>query len=114
MYRAVMNPREEEDAAFDKLADGQLRRLERALSSFDPDEVEGYLGGDVLNITLGDNTKIVINRHRAARQIWMSAQRRAWHFDYDQKSSTWRTSDAELVSKLEQVLADYLKRPVSL
>lgn len=109
-----MNPREEDDAAFDKLADGQLRHLERALSSFDPDEVEGYLGGDVLNITLGNGTKIVINRHRAARQIWMAAQRHAWHFDYDAKSSAWRTSDAELVSKLGQILAEYLKRPVSL
>lgn len=114
MYLAPMNPREVEDAAFDKLADGQLRRLERALSSFDPDEVEGYLGGDVLNITLGDGTKIIINRHRAARQIWMAAQRRAWHFDYDTTNSAWRTPDAELISKLEQILAEYLKRPVSL
>ena len=114
MYLATMNPREAEDAAFDKLADGQLRRLDRALSNFDPDEVEGNLGGDVLNITLGDNSKIVINRHRAARQIWMSAQRRAWHFDYDKTSETWRTSDAELISKLAQILAEYLKRPVSL
>ena len=31
MYLAAMNPREQEDSVFDKLADGQLRRLERAL-----------------------------------------------------------------------------------
>ena len=29
MYLADMNPREAEDAAFDKLADGELRRLDR-------------------------------------------------------------------------------------
>lgn len=113
-----MNPREQEDAAFDKLAEGQLRRLERALSSFDPDEIEGYLGGDVLNITLGTGTKVVINRHRAARQIWMAAQRRAWHFNYDEKAGTWRAAtnngDAELVSTLERVLSDELKRPIHL
>jgi CyaY protein len=114
MYLAGMNPRELEDSAFDKLADGQLRRLERALSAFDPDEVEAYLGGDILNVTLGNNTKIVINRHRAARQIWMAAQSRAWHFDYDAKANLWRTSDAELESTLAQILAAYLKRPISL
>ena len=114
MYLATMNPREAEDAAFDKLADGQLRRLDRALSRLDPDEVECDLAGDVLNITLGNNSKIVINRHRAARQIWMAAQRRAWHFNHDAASNTWRTGDAELISQLEQVLAEYLKRPISL
>jgi CyaY protein len=114
MYLAAMNPREEEDAAFDKLADGQLRRLDRVLSRFDPDEVECDIAGDVLNITLTNSTKIVINRHRAARQIWMAAQRRAWHFNYDPASNTWRTADAELISQLEQILAEQLKRPISL
>ena len=35
-----MNPREQEDHAFDQLADRQLKRLERALISYDPDELE--------------------------------------------------------------------------
>lgn len=118
MYRANMNPREQEDSAFDKLADGQLRRLERTLSAFDPDEIEGYLGGDVLNITLGNGIKIVINRHRAARQIWMAATRRAWHFNYDAASQSWRVKNTdgefELVSLLEQVISEQLKRRISL
>lgn len=109
-----MNPREQEDAAFDKLADGQLRKLDRALAGFDPDEVDCYLGGDILNLTLPDGTKVIINRHRAARQIWMAAQRRAWHFDYDGATSSWRTKDAELVSALEQVLSEALKRTIKL
>lgn len=109
-----MNPREHEDSVFDKLADSALRRIERALSSFDPDEVDGYLGGDVLNLTLGNGTKIVINRHRAARQIWMAAQRNAWHFNHDENTKTWRTGDAELFSMLEQVLSSELKRPIKL
>lgn len=118
MYLAAMNPREQEDSVFDKLADGQLRRLERALSSFDPDELEGELSGDVLNIILAGGTKIVINRHRAARQIWMAAQRRAWHFNHDAKSNTWRAStgegEAELIGTLEKVLCEQLKRPIAL
>lgn len=109
-----MNPREQDDAKFDKLADAKLRQIDHALSSFDPDEVECYLGGDILNLTLSTGAKVVINRHRAARQIWMAAQRRAWHFDYDAATSSWRTKDEELVSALEQLLSDSLKRPIKL
>ena len=36
-----------------------------------------------LRLDLRDGTKIVINSHRAARQIWMAADRTAWHFDPD-------------------------------
>ncbi len=109
-----MNPREQEDAEFDKLADGKLRQIDRALAGFDPDEVECYLGGDILNLTLSSGSKVVINRHRAARQIWMAAQRRAWHFDYDAATSSWRTKDDELVCALERVLSESLKRPIKL
>ncbi|MFO0577645.1 MAG: iron donor protein CyaY [Polyangia bacterium] len=108
-----MNPKELEDSAFDRRADTQLRRIEKALGALDPDEVEAYLGGDVLTITLGSGQKIIINRHRAARQIWMAALRRAWHFDPD-PSGAWRTKDAELVSTLEQVLSEQLGRPIRL
>ena len=120
-----MNPREQEDQAFDQLADSQLKKLERALLSYDPDELEAEKAGDVLNITLfvgqPRSSKIVINRHRAARQIWMAAQRRAWHFDLVRDGagqSTWRTQahgrDEELVATVQEVLTALLKRPVKL
>ncbi len=108
-----MNPREKQDAEFDKLADAMLRRIERAVSAFDPDEVDVEMSGDVLNLTLGSQ-KIVINRHRAARQIWMAAQRKAWHFDPDAAGKVWKTGDAELVATLEAVLASLLGRSVRL
>lgn len=127
-----MNPKEQEDSAFDRGADAQLRRIEKALSGFDPDELDAYLGGDVLTITLGNGQKIIINRHRAARQIWMAALRRAWHFD-PAPAGTWRTAkpaeksgdkasdkpgdkstEAELITTLEEVLTQQLGRPIRL
>lgn len=135
-----MNPKEQEDSAFDRSADAQLRRIEKALSGFDPDELDAYLGGDVLTITLGNGQKIIINRHRAARQIWMAALRRAWHFD-PAPAGTWRTAkpaeksgdksgdksaeksgdksgdknvEAELITTLEEVLTQQLGRPIHL
>ena len=35
----------------------------------------------VIRLDLRDGTRIVINSHRAARQIWMAAVASAWHFD---------------------------------
>lgn len=118
-----MNPREQEDLAFDQLADSLLKRLERALISYDPDELEAEKAGDVLNITLfsgqAKQEKIVINRHRAARQIWMAAQRRAWHFDPIKGPDgqiTWRVSaqgkEDELIATLQGVLTGLLRRPI--
>jgi len=109
-----MNPREKQDAEFDKLADAMLRRVERAVSVFDPDEVDVEMSGDVLNLTLASGQKIVINRHRAARQIWMAAQRKAWHFDPDGEGKLWKVGEAELVSTLEQVLSSQLSRSIKL
>ena len=120
-----MNPREKEDLAFDQLADSQLKKLERAMLSYDPDELEAEKAGDVLNITLHagqpQQSKLVLNRHRAARQIWLSAQRRAWHFDPvcdAAGQTTWHTQahgrDEELVATLQEILSTALKRPIQL
>ncbi|MCS6915071.1 MAG: iron donor protein CyaY [Myxococcales bacterium] len=111
-----MNPHQQQDQAFDDMADAQLRRLERALSELDPDEVEADLAGDVLTLTLRDGTRIVINRHRAARQIWMAALRQAWHFNPEDQGRHWRTAQQreELVSTLERVLSQQLGRPIQL
>ena len=111
-----MNPREMDDNTFDHVADEELRKLERRLEDFDPDEVEPAMAGDVLTLCLRDGTKVIINRHRAARQIWMAAARQAWHFDLDPADRCWRTdkSKEELVATLEKVLTEQLGRPISL
>jgi CyaY protein len=66
---------------FDRVARDELRHLEDALSEVDPDEVEVSSSDGVLKLDLRDGTRIVINSHRAARQIWMAAVSTAWHFD---------------------------------
>src|SRR5262249_41963750 len=55
--------------------------LEDAFTDVDPDDVEVSTSDGVLRLDLRDGTRIVINSHRAARQIWMAAIASAWHFD---------------------------------
>lgn len=70
-----------DDAAFDAIAHDEMVYLEDRLGELDPDDVELTVSSGVLRIDLRDGTKIVINSHRAARQIWMAAIATAWHFD---------------------------------
>ena len=70
-----------DEDSFDRAARDELRHLEDAFADVDPDDVEVSTSDGVLRLDLRDGTKIVINSHRAARQIWMAAIASAWHFD---------------------------------
>ena len=97
---------------FERLADEELRRLVEALDEAS-DEMEADLQMGVLSILFEDGTKYVVNSHRAARQIWMAADKRAWHFDYDGERWVAAASGDELRSTLGAVLGRKLGAPVS-
>ena len=79
------------DDSFDEVARGELKHLEDALADVDPDQVEVSTSDGVLRLDLRDGTRIVINSHRAAQQIWMAAVSTAWHFDHA-ADGAWRAS----------------------
>jgi CyaY protein len=57
----------------------------------------------------------VVNSHRAARQIWMAAERSAWHFDLaaDGRWIATKSGD-ELWAAVEGVVGRKLGRAVAL
>jgi CyaY protein len=98
---------------FEKAADVELRALDRALGELDREDMEVDLESGILTIEFEDGTQYVVNSHRAARQIWMAAERSAWHFDPQpedpnrvESALVWRAgkSDEELWSTLEAVM----------
>ena len=70
-----------DDASFDQAARDELAAIEDALADVDPDAIDVSSSDGVLKLELRDGTRVVINAHRAARQIWMAAISSAWHFD---------------------------------
>ena len=80
-----------DEASFDRVARDELHALENAFAEIDPDDVEVTTSDGVLRLDLRDGTRIVINSHRAARQIWMAAISSAWHFD-PAGDGTWRAT----------------------
>ena len=104
-----------DDAGFDRVARDELHKLEDAFSDIDPDEVEVTTSEGVLRLDLRDGTRIVINSHRAARQIWMAAVSTAWHFDPAGQGG-WRASRTgeELRPTLARLLHERIGLTVSL
>src|SRR5512142_615077 len=104
-----------DDASFDQVAREELHHLEDAFSNVDPDDVEVSTSDGVLRLDLRDGTRIVINSHRAARQIWMAAVATAWHFDPTAQGG-WRAAKTgeELRPTLAKLIADHVGVSVAL
>lgn len=104
-----------DEAEFDRVAREELHSLEDAFADVDPDECEITSSDGVLKLDLKDGTRIVINSHRAARQIWMAAISTAWHFD-PVGAHVWRASKTgeELRPTLAKLLADRIGLAVAL
>jgi len=104
------------EAEYETLAAPELKRLLDALDAIESDELEVELESDILTLEFSDDTRYVINSHRAARQIWMAAERSAWHFDWDSARQAWvatKTGD-ELWQALGTVIGNKLGRRIEL
>ena len=104
------------EGEFAALAEAALAALERAFEAGAPEaDVESKAEG-VLEIEFDDGSRMIINRHAAAREIWVAARSGGHHFRHD--GTQWRdTRDgSELfaaVSRLasEQAGAAIVLRP---
>jgi CyaY protein len=104
------------ESEYDERALPELRALIDALDALDADGLEAELAGDILALEFPDGAKYVVNSHRAARQIWMAAERSAWHYDWDPKTERWvasKTGD-ELWATLSATIGKKLGRQVEL
>lgn len=93
-----------------RLAQKELTALINALDALEQDDLQAELENDIITIDFGGGTPFVINSHRAARQIWMAAERTAWHFDFDLVQNSWiahKTGD-ELWATLTRTLRQRL------
>jgi CyaY protein len=104
------------EAEYDAVAFPELRALVSALDDVDSDAFEAELANDILTIEFEDGARFVINSHRAARQIWMAADRNAWHFDWLPEKNQWLAAKNgdELWATLSRVVGQKLGRSLTL
>lgn len=71
------------DKEFDALADAALQRIELALERSGADLDFTMVDEQVLEIEFPDASKIVINRHNAAKEIWVAARSGGFHYQWN-------------------------------
>lgn len=77
-----------EQSEFERLAEAMLAQIESGLESSGADlDVETAPGG-VLEVEFADGSKMVINRHGVAREIWVAARSGGFHFRH--VDGAWR------------------------
>ena len=103
-----------DDHQFAALADHALERIETALEESGVDVDVARKEGGVLEIEYRDGSRMVINRHAAAREIWVAARSGGFHFRWD--GERWRDTRAgrELFAALSQLISAQSGQPVVL
>lgn len=89
-----------DDKEFNSLADAVLARIEAALEASGADLDFELAAGNVLEIEFADGSKIIVNRHGVAREIWVAARSGGFHFRWDGTAWVDTRDGAELMAKL--------------
>ena len=102
------------ESEFESLADAALAALERAFERGAPDLDLQTKGAGVLEIEFDDGSKMIINRHGAAREIWVAARSGGHHFRHD--GAAWRdTRDgSELFDAVSRLASQQAGTPLTL
>src|SRR2546429_4514575 len=104
-----MNPSE-----FDSLADAMMERIARAVEESGADcDCEPKDAG-VLELEFADGSRIVVNRHSAAREIWVAARSGGYHFRWNGSGWVDTRGGGELLAALSKLVSEQSKRAVVL
>ena len=93
------------ESEFEALAGIALEKIERALETSGVEADFELKAGGVLEIEFDDGSKIIVNRHGAAREIWVAARSGGFHFRWD--GSAWRDTreGSELFAALSRLVS---------
>ena len=102
------------DSEFNALADAALGKIEAGLEASEADLDFEMASAGVLEIEFADRSKIIINRHGAAQEVWVAARSGGFHYRWD--GGAWRdTRDgSELMAALSRLVSAQAGQPVVL
>lgn len=106
---AILDERE-----FNLLADAALARIESALDACGADLDFEIKPGGVIEIEFADRSKIIVNRHGAAREIWIAARSGGYHFRCDGGRWVGTRDGAELMDALSRCASEQAGETVRL
>lgn len=96
-----MNPSE-----FESLADAMLERVAQALDECAADCDCETKGSGVLQLEFMDGSRVVVNRHSAAREIWVAARAGGYHFRWNGAAWVDTREGTELLAALSKLVSE--------
>jgi CyaY protein len=102
------------ETEFDKVSVATLERLRQAIEESGCELDVEEKGDGVLELEFDDGSKIVVNRHRAAREIWVAARAGGFHFGW--RGDAWRDNrdGSELFAAVSRLVSAQGGKPVVL
>ena len=103
-----------EDSDFNTRADQVLARIETGLEASGAEVDFQLAAGGILEIEFENGSKIIVNKHGVAKEIWVAARSGGFHFRRD--GAAWRdTRDgADLLDKLSRLVSQQSGESVTL
>lgn len=102
------------DKQFDELAESALKRIEDALEDCGADLDFEMVGEHILEIIFADDSKIIVNRHAAAQEIWVAAKSGGFHFRWTGKVWHDTRQGDELLTALSRLISQQARQEVTL
>ena len=107
-----------DEQVFLRLADTQLERIEAALErAIEADELDidvELKAGGVMELECFNGSKIIINRHSAAREIWIAARSGGYHFAFNGGAWLAAKDGSQLTDVLVRCIAEQTGQMVAL
>ena len=102
------------DKEFSALADAALKQIEAALEQSGADLDFAMVSEQVLEIEFDNGSKIIVNRHDAAQEVWVAARSGGFHYRWD--GARWQDTrrDEELMVALSRLVSEQGGAVVSL
>jgi len=95
-----------DDRNFNALADAALTRIEEMLEAVESGLDFEMLAGGIIEIEFDDGSKMVVNRHSVAREIWVAARSGGFHFRHDGERWLDTRDGEELFAKLNRLIGE--------
>ena len=102
------------ESEFNARAEGVLAAVIRALEASGVDCDCEFKGDGVLELEFEDGSKIIVNRHRPAREIWVAAKSGGYHFRFDGERWVNTRDGDELFAALSRYVSEQAGSPAVL
>lgn len=90
---------------FESMADATLERIAQALDESGADCDCQPKGAGVLEFEFADASRIIVNRHSAAQEIWVAARQGGYHFRWNGSDWVDTRDGGELFATLSRLVS---------